>query len=125
MRFLRSCAAVSFAAITLSAFGQAPMRPDFSGEWWLEADANLMAKEPGRPVARPGSGSRSSSFTFTSNWHGERLVTRVTWTGPRGPREQVETMWRDGEKLIVRSAKPALSPDLDPFVDTHSYIRKR
>jgi hypothetical protein len=89
--------------------------------------ASTVYRFDGQPVVNnlPGSGSQSNPFTFTSNWHGERLVTRVTWTGPRGPREQVETMWRDGEKLIVRSAKPALSPDLDPFVDTHSYIRKR
>ena len=67
----------------------------------------------------------STPFTFVSRWEGQRLVSRVTWKGPSGPRERIETLWLEGETLFLQNTRPAPTAASEPLVETHVYVRKR
>jgi TonB family protein len=67
----------------------------------------------------------NTPFTFVSRWEEQRLVTRVTWKGPSGPRARIETLRLDGETLILQNTRPDPTSQSEPFVETHVYVRKR
>jgi TonB family protein len=67
----------------------------------------------------------NAPFTFVSRWEGLRLVTRVTWKGPSGPRARIETLWLEGEALVLQNARPEPTSLAEPIVETHVYVRKR
>ena len=67
----------------------------------------------------------NTPFTFVSRWEGQRLVSRVTWKGPSGPRERIETLWLEGETLVLQNTRPAPTAASEPLVETHIYVRKR
>jgi TonB family protein len=64
-------------------------------------------------------------FTFVSRWEGQRLITRVTWDGPSGPRERIETLWLEGETLMLQNTRPGPTAASEALVETYVYMRKR
>lgn len=74
----------------------------------------------------PGSGGAIDNvYRFVSRWEGDKLVTRITWRGPMGLRERVETMSLDGDTLTIESTRPAFTAGGEPMVQTNVFTRKR
>jgi TonB family protein len=69
-------------------------------------------------------GAIDGNYTFVSQWQGDSLVTKITFRGPQGPRENTETISVDKDTLVIRTVRPSLVANGDPFVQTQTYVRK-
>jgi TonB family protein len=73
----------------------------------------------------PGAGGAlDSTYTYVSSWDAGKLVTRITWVGPQGPRERTETLFVEGDTLTMQSARTMFG-STEPYVQTNIFNRKR
>jgi TonB family protein len=65
------------------------------------------------------------SYTYSSRWNVDRLITSVTWRGVRGPRQLTETIILNGETLTIQAVHDLMNVKGDAFTHTAVYNRKR
>ena len=74
----------------------------------------------------PGTGGAvDSTYIYVSKWEGEKLISKISWTGPLGKRERTETIWLEGDTLKMETARPSTDASAPPFVTTNVFNRKR
>jgi TonB family protein len=69
--------------------------------------------------------AKDSQYLFSSRWDGGRLLTDITWSGPKGRRAAEETISRDGDTLTVVTTRRDAVTGIDEFVQTVVYNRHR
>ena len=66
-----------------------------------------------------------ADLTFVSAWEGPKLLTQMTWESFAGPQNRLETMWLEGETLMVELSRPPLQLGGEPIKRTTVYSRKK
>lgn len=66
----------------------------------------------------------NAELVFVSSWDGAKLATQIAWDAPSGPQNRLETMWLEGETLVVELSRPPLEPGGEPLVRKTFYSRK-
>ena len=74
----------------------------------------------------PGTGGAIDNvYSFVSRLDGSKLVTTISWKGPQGERERVETMSLIDDVLTIETLRPAARGAGDPFIQTNVFVRKK
>ena len=67
----------------------------------------------------------NAELVFVSSWDSAKLATQIAWEAPSGPQNRLETMWLDGDALVVELSRPPLEPGGEPIVRTTVYRRNQ
>ncbi len=71
-----------------------------------------------------GGVAADSALTFVSAWDGEKLLTQIAWDRGNVPQNRLETIWREGDSLVVEFSRPPLAPGGEPIVRRTFYTRR-
>ena len=65
-----------------------------------------------------------SALTFVSSWSGDKLSTQIAWDVGNASQNRLETIWLEGDSLVVELGRPPLASGGEPIVRRTFYTKR-